>query len=67
LTADGKIRPCLFSKVKVDIKTPMREGASDEEIDSLFRRAVAVKPERHALNEDIKSANHLKSMSEIGG
>jgi cyclic pyranopterin phosphate synthase len=67
LTADGKIRPCLFSNIKVDIKTPMRNGASDEEIDNLFHRAVQVKPERHVLNEDLRSANHMKSMSEIGG
>jgi cyclic pyranopterin phosphate synthase len=67
LTADGEIRPCLFSNIKIDIKTPMRNGASDEDIDSLFCRAVKVKPQKHLLNEDIKSANHLKTMSEIGG
>lgn len=67
LTADGKIRPCLFSNIKVDIKTPMRNGASDEEIENLFCRAVKVKPPRHLLNEDITTAKHLKTMSAIGG
>lgn len=67
LTADGKIRPCLFSNIKVDIKTPMRNGASDEEIENLFCRAVKVKPQKHLLNEDITSAKHLKAMSTIGG
>jgi cyclic pyranopterin phosphate synthase len=67
LTADGEIRPCLFSNIKVDIKTPMRNGASDEEIDELFCKAVRVKPEKHLLNEDLSSANHLKSMHKIGG
>jgi len=67
LTADGEIRPCLFSNIKIDIKTPMRKGASDEEIESLFCMAVKVKPQRHLLNEDITSANHLEAMSAIGG
>jgi len=67
LTADGKIRPCLFSSIKVDIKTPMRNGATDKEIEKLFCQAVKVKPRRHLLNEDITSAGHLKAMSKIGG
>jgi cyclic pyranopterin phosphate synthase len=67
LTANGEIRPCLFSNIKVDIKTPMRNGASDEEIDNLFCQAVKVKPQRHLLNENVTSASHLKAMSAIGG
>ena len=67
LTADGEIRPCLFSSTKIDIKTPMRRGASDEEIDNLFCQAVKVKPQRHLLNEDVTSASHLEAMSAIGG
>ncbi len=66
LTADGKIRPCLFSGINVDMKTPMRNGASDRELERLFCRAVKLKPRRHLLNEDITSG-HLKAMSEIGG
>jgi cyclic pyranopterin phosphate synthase len=67
LTADGKIRPCLFSKDEVDIKTPMREGASDDEMEKLFLRAVKIKPQRHLLNEDPSAGGHLKAMSKIGG
>jgi cyclic pyranopterin phosphate synthase len=67
LTADGKIRPCLFSKEEIDIKTPMRAGASDDEMEDLFRRAVKIKPQRHLVNEDPSSAGHLKTMSKIGG
>ncbi len=67
LTADGEIRPCLFSNIRIDIKTPMRNGASDEEIDDLFCQAVKVKPQRHLLNEDISTADHLISMNKIGG
>jgi GTP 3',8-cyclase len=67
LTANGEIRPCLFSDIRIDIKTPMRNGASDEEIEYLFCRAVSVKPQGHVLNEDITSARHLRSMMKIGG
>lgn len=67
LTADGEIRPCLFSPVKVDIKTPMRNGASDDEINGLFCKAVKVKPERHILHEDAESGGHLRSLRVIGG
>ncbi|HBH61227.1 MAG TPA: GTP 3',8-cyclase MoaA [Nitrospiraceae bacterium] len=67
LTADGKIRPCLFSREEIDIKTPMREGVSDDAMEKLFFRAVKIKPQRHLLNEDPASGGHLKTMSKIGG
>ncbi len=67
LTANGKIRPCLFSKEVIDIKTPMRNGATDEEIDELFCHSVRSKPQGHTLNKDISTSNHIRSMSKIGG
>jgi cyclic pyranopterin phosphate synthase len=67
LTADGKIRPCLFSNERIDIRTPMRNGASDSDIEDLLRRAIEVKPQRHELNEDGSSISLIKTMSKIGG
>lgn len=67
LTADGKIRPCLFSKERIDIRTPMRNGAEDAEIEALLRKAVKIKPQRHKLNEDRSSLSIIKTMSKIGG
>lgn len=67
LTANGKIRPCLFSREQIDIKTPMRSGATDETIEKLFCQAVRVKPQRHLLNENSNTASHIKTMSKIGG
>jgi len=67
LTADGKIRPCLFSKKKIDIKTPMRKGATDQEIEDLLRKAIAIKPQKHELNENRSTENLIKTMSKIGG
>jgi len=67
LTAVGKIRPCLFSKEEIDIRTPMRSGASDKDIDILFLQSIQVKPEKHKLNETTPSDSPIKSMSKIGG
>lgn len=67
LTSEGKIRPCLFSKAEIDIKTPMRNGATDSEIERLFLDAVKVKPEKHLLNEGKAALKAIQSMSKIGG
>ena len=44
LTADGQLRTCLFSTRSYDIKAMMRQGASDEEIITLLKKALAEKP-----------------------
>ncbi len=67
LTTDGKIKPCLFSKVAIDIKTPMRSGASDREIEKLFFNSIKVKPQRHLFQEDVASSWLPEAMSKIGG
>jgi cyclic pyranopterin phosphate synthase len=66
LTAEGMLRPCLFSDVELDVRALLRSGASDEELDKLFRCAVAVKPAGHFLERE-KIFMGLSSMSEIGG
>ncbi len=50
LTADGHLRYCLFALEEFDVKTPLRSGASDEEIAALVRRVVAGKWEGHEIN-----------------
>jgi cyclic pyranopterin phosphate synthase len=67
LTAIGKLRPCLFSETSVDIKTPLRNGASDDELENLYRSAVLSKPARHALHEGSLFHPALSPMSQIGG
>ncbi|MDI6872006.1 MAG: GTP 3',8-cyclase MoaA [Bacillota bacterium] len=44
LTADGHLRPCLLSTREIDVKGPLRAGASGAELASLFCQAVALKP-----------------------
>jgi len=65
LTADGQLRPCLMSDGEVDLRTPLRDGASDDEIRSVFLNVVANKPERHYLAEGQKVMG--RGMSQIGG
>lgn len=68
LTSDGKLRPCLFSETEIDLKTPIRNGASDEEIKRLINLAIEVKPEGHSIGcSDESSFIKLKPMSRIGG
>lgn len=66
LTSDGKLRPCLFSETEIDLKSAMRCGADDKEIERLLRLSTEIKPEGHAINHE-RSLLHLKPMSRIGG
>jgi GTP 3',8-cyclase len=66
LTADGQLRTCLFSRREWDLKTPLRSGASDEELAALIRHAVAHKELKHRINER-GFVRASRSMSQIGG
>jgi cyclic pyranopterin phosphate synthase len=66
LTADGKLRNCLFALEEVDVKTMLRSGAADAAIAELLRRNVADKWEGHEIN----TARFIKpdrTMHAIGG
>jgi len=64
LTADGKLRPCLLSPVEIDVKGPLRSGATDEEIRRLLALAIERKPFAHGVAEE---SPHDREMSQIGG
>jgi cyclic pyranopterin phosphate synthase len=66
LTADGQLRTCLFSRREWDLKTPLRDGSSDEEIEGLIRWAVSHKELKHKINEP-GFVRASRSMSQIGG
>ena len=66
LTADGKIRTCLFSLHEHDLRGPMRAGASDGELAELLRGIVLEKEPRHYIGE-AKFVQPERSMSCIGG
>jgi cyclic pyranopterin phosphate synthase len=66
LTADGKLRYCLFAIHEDDVKSLMRSGASDEEIAALIRRNLAGKWEGHEINS-AKFVPPPRPMYSIGG
>ncbi|MCW3100060.1 MAG: 3,8-cyclase [Chthonomonadaceae bacterium] len=65
LTADGQLRPCLMADGEVDLRTPMRTGATDEEIADLFRTTVLHKPREHRLEDGMAPVH--RNMSQLGG
>ncbi len=66
MTADGQLRTCLFSRREWDLKTPLREDASETELEALLRWAVAHKELKHKIN-DPGFVRASRSMSQIGG
>jgi len=66
LTADGKIRTCLFSLHEHDIKTPLRNGASDFDIAQRLQEIVWQKEARHHIGEP-DFVQPERTMSCIGG
>jgi len=65
LTADGKLRPCLFSETEIDLRSAIRRNASDDEIERLLRLSIAVKPDGHRIGsrQDIPPADVPDAMT----
>jgi GTP 3',8-cyclase len=66
LTADGRLRTCLFSRTEWDVRAPLRDGASNAELEEVIRSAVAHKELKHRIN-DPGFVRASRSMSQIGG
>ncbi|MDX6670986.1 MAG: 3,8-cyclase [Solirubrobacteraceae bacterium] len=66
VTADGRLRTCLFSLRETDLRTPLRSGASDEELAGIVRDAVWRKELKHRVNEP-GFVQPERTMSRIGG
>jgi GTP 3',8-cyclase len=66
LTADGKLRTCLFSIGETDLRTPMRRGAGDDELEGIIRGAVWRKELKHRVGEP-GFRQPPRTMSAIGG
>jgi GTP 3',8-cyclase len=66
LTADGQLRTCLFSVGEHDLKTPLRDGASDEEMADVIAAAVLFKEPGHRINQK-DFVQPARTMSGIGG
>jgi cyclic pyranopterin phosphate synthase len=66
LTAEGKLRTCLFSLHETDLREPLRDGASDEELVQTIRSAVWRKELKHQIGEP-GFRQPARTMSAIGG
>jgi cyclic pyranopterin phosphate synthase len=66
LTAEGKLRTCLFSMHETDLRGPLRDGAGDAELVSIVRDAVWRKELKHRVNEP-GFRQPPRTMSAIGG
>jgi cyclic pyranopterin phosphate synthase len=62
LTADGRLRTCLFGNHEVDLRGPLRAG---EPLEPLFRQALADKPKEHELLQ--MRVGGLRALSQVGG
>jgi cyclic pyranopterin phosphate synthase len=49
VTADGRVRPCLFSDDEVDLKQALRIANSDQALEELIAVATGAKPEKHQI------------------
>lgn len=61
LTADGKLRPCLFSDTELDVRDALRRG-DDEGVRAAFAEALRIKPDEHH-----NKVGTERNMSQIGG
>jgi cyclic pyranopterin phosphate synthase len=62
LTADGRLRTCLFGEEEVDLRSPLREGLP---LEPFFRTALAIKPLEHHLLQ--MRVGGLRALSQVGG
>jgi cyclic pyranopterin phosphate synthase len=66
LTAEGSFMTCLFAHDDFDFRTPMRNGATDDELGDIAARAVGLKWAGHRIGK-IDFVRPRRSMSQIGG
>ncbi|MEM9713213.1 MAG: GTP 3',8-cyclase MoaA, partial [Actinomycetota bacterium] len=66
LTSEGGFRTCLFSLDELDLRAPLRSGASDDELADLIEAKVGTKWAGHAIGQ-VHFIKPRKSMSQIGG
>ncbi|MFN8071970.1 MAG: GTP 3',8-cyclase MoaA [Mycobacterium sp.] len=66
LTADGQVRSCLFAAVETDLRSLMRRGADDDELEAAWRSAMWAKAAGHGINSP-HFVQPTRPMSAIGG
>lgn len=64
LTADGKLRPCLGNHLEFDLRTVLRTGGTDQDLEDVFRQTLGLKPKEHDFRNHYQPGRH---MTAIGG
>ena len=67
VTADGRLRSCLFGRETLDLRAVLRGGRGDDAVAALFRRAARAKPQGHELCDGGDAPSHAEPMSRVGG
>lgn len=67
VTADGRVRSCLFGRETLDLRSVLRSGRGDDAVAELLRSAVRAKPEGHELCGGGDAASAAEPMSRVGG
>lgn len=68
LTSDGMLKLCLYYKNSLDLKTLIRNQASESEVIQAMKDAIFHKPQEHQFHHNaIEGIEELKKMSQIGG
>jgi cyclic pyranopterin phosphate synthase len=65
LTADGKLHPCLLSGEEIDLRSPLRRGASTAELKALIEEAISRKPKGNLLSGG--NIHKGRPFSQVGG
>jgi cyclic pyranopterin phosphate synthase len=66
VTAEGKLRTCLFALDETDLRAVLRDGGTDDELDAAIRGAVGTKWAGHSIGQ-VTFVRPPRSMSQIGG
>ena len=66
ITAEGKLRNCLFSTVEWDLRAAIRSGKTNDELDTLIRECVSAKKAGHGI-DSTEFERPQRAMYQIGG
>jgi len=70
LTSEGRLRACLLHDHETDLKSLLRHGGADSEIQAAIRQTILDKPKGHTLQNDLEKSDRVNCqgrMSQIGG
>ncbi len=68
LTADGKLKNCMFDRGEVDVRAPLREGSTDDELLGIFAASVRAKGPGGLIElKPPEAYAGLRNMSRLGG